>query len=919
MKTFHRIVAFGLGLFLLGSCTSPLLAEATADNDAVASTTYTIYPNPHSITYNAGEPFAFKKDINVVLEDGIDAATKEKAFRLLSEKEEKAHLGTAISSTQPNLLLGIYQSGKTIDSASASSLEAYSNLFLKNDAYYLNIDKANITLVGKDSDAVFMGLSSLSFIFEQSQTEIRPLTIADYSDARYRGFIEGYYGVPWTSEERISLMEFGEKFKTNIYIYAPKDDSYHASNWRGLYSAGDLALLKEQIEAGRRSKTRFAWSIHPFLHNPITSSNYDQGLKDIEAKFEQLYEAGVRQFVISSDDIEASLSQPVDGAFHAKLLNAMQDWCEEKKDCYDLIFVPSAYCYQSATRLKVDLTSYYASLTKDLGTKVSIMWTGDDVCSSMQSGRFNEFQSLTNRKPFFWLNWPVNDYATTHLLMGKAEVLNKTLSAGEECPFSGLVTNPMQQAEESKIAIFAIAAYSWNLNAFSAQESYDAVFPFLDRGDSADLHEICTHLSNATLYEGHYFEESEAIKPAIAAFLNAFDAGADTKASALALIPALKAIASACDRYLEKGSNEALKQSMKPWILSLRDLASASALYCAIEAERSTADALSLQNQFNEAEALIKQRDSYTAKVLNKITYNNDDQIVEVGPAVLTPFLSKVRAIAQDDVAIKNGLNTGTTYYGWDRLYSGSLANMSDNDDTTFAWFEGKPADNAYIRFDYGRSIAISDIRVFQGNASGADIMTGTIEYSDDGRTFSSLAPLSSSATTIIDFRNAPIHARFLRLKNQGTATWVAIKEVQINQLAPVHGHIDYGHIALEPSVTTSICNMIDGDLSTYTWFEINKQNDAYILLDTLSSAQINHIEFLQAKSDSPSDYFRNLTLSYSLDGTTYTTIGTYDDQKEIIVSLTEGITARYIKMQSTSSSSYGVVVREFAASWVSQ
>ncbi len=48
------------------------------------------------------------------------------------------------------------------------------------------------------------------------------VTIEDWSDSIYRGFIEGYYGIPWTTDERIELMRFGGDFKTNVYIYAPK-------------------------------------------------------------------------------------------------------------------------------------------------------------------------------------------------------------------------------------------------------------------------------------------------------------------------------------------------------------------------------------------------------------------------------------------------------------------------------------------------------------------------------------------------------------------------------------------------------------------------------------------------------------------------------------------------------------------------
>ena len=56
------------------------------------------------------------------------------------------------------------------------------------------------------------------------------------------------------------------------------------------------------VQAGQDSKCRFAWAIHPFMHSAITASTYDADLKVIIAKFEQLYNVGVRQFVLSADD-----------------------------------------------------------------------------------------------------------------------------------------------------------------------------------------------------------------------------------------------------------------------------------------------------------------------------------------------------------------------------------------------------------------------------------------------------------------------------------------------------------------------------------------------------------------------------------------------------------------------------------------
>mgnify|MGYP000034263546 CR=1 FL=1 len=62
---------------------------------------------------------------------------------------------------------------------------------------------------------------------QKKDGKLTAVTIYDYSDTQYRGFIEGFYGYPWDMEDRISLMEYGKRFKMNVYIYGPKSDPYH--------------------------------------------------------------------------------------------------------------------------------------------------------------------------------------------------------------------------------------------------------------------------------------------------------------------------------------------------------------------------------------------------------------------------------------------------------------------------------------------------------------------------------------------------------------------------------------------------------------------------------------------------------------------------------------------------------------------
>src|SRR5699024_1042005 len=103
-------------------------------------------------------------------------------------------------------------------------------IFDEIDPYVLTIDQemeenGTIAILGKDTDAAFYALASLKMIVDQmSGNAIHSMQYEDYADTKWRGFIEGFYGFPWSHESRISLMKYGKKLKMNAYIFGPKDD-----------------------------------------------------------------------------------------------------------------------------------------------------------------------------------------------------------------------------------------------------------------------------------------------------------------------------------------------------------------------------------------------------------------------------------------------------------------------------------------------------------------------------------------------------------------------------------------------------------------------------------------------------------------------------------------------------------------------
>ena len=301
---------------------------------------YEIYPQPQKVTYSDGD-FIIRKDVNVVYEDGIDKYTKQKVQDVLKNKGISAPSVTEkIDKKKTNILIGTKGSEGYVEQYAKEKKLLDDTVFQEHlNPYVLDVNENVITIVGKDTDAAFYGVVSLMHILNQLDGRtIRNLRIEDYADTKTRGFIEGYYGLPWSNADRMSLMEFGGQFKMTSYIFAPKDDPYHSSQWRTPYPEDKLAEIAEMAEVGNANKCRFVWTIHPFMYGGMTEATYDADIEAIKAKFEQLYQAGVRQFGVLADDA-GNLPRTV----IVRAMNDLQKWVDSKKDVYNLVFCPGGY------------------------------------------------------------------------------------------------------------------------------------------------------------------------------------------------------------------------------------------------------------------------------------------------------------------------------------------------------------------------------------------------------------------------------------------------------------------------------------------------------------------------------------------------------------------------------------------------
>ncbi|HZZ98192.1 MAG TPA: beta-N-acetylglucosaminidase domain-containing protein, partial [Jatrophihabitantaceae bacterium] len=159
-----------------------------------------------------------------------------------------------------------------------------------------------VVLDGHDATGTFYAAQTLRQLVERHGYDARVpgVTIRDWPDQPLRGVIEGFYGTPWSDAQRLAQMDFYGAHKMNSYVYSPKDDPYLRAQWRDPYPADQLAVLKNLVARATANHVQFTYALSPGLSVCYSSAVDEHALV---AKFQSLWDIGVRSFSVPLDDI----------------------------------------------------------------------------------------------------------------------------------------------------------------------------------------------------------------------------------------------------------------------------------------------------------------------------------------------------------------------------------------------------------------------------------------------------------------------------------------------------------------------------------------------------------------------------------------------------------------------------------------
>ncbi len=598
-------------------------------------------------------------------------------------------------------------------------------------------------------------------------------TLIDWPDMPYRGSVEGYYGAPWSHEARKSQFEFYGRNKLNTYIWAPKDDPYHhgARSYEP-YPAEIAAEIRELCEVAKKNHVKFVWAVHPA--NTVNwnkdGGNYD--LNRLVVKLEQMYQLGVRDFGVFIDDSNGEINK---AERQIALCNYIQKhFIDKKKDVGPIIMCPTGYNKSWANR------DYLAKLGKGLTKDQHVMWTGNTVCHDITLEGQEWVKATLGRPTFIWWNWPVHDYCTAHLPMGRTYGLEQDPKMIEL--MTGFVSNPMALPEASKTALFGVGDYTWNIMDFDSMTNWKDGMKRLYPVSHAAMQRFANHSSDlGKNFHGYRREESVDIAPVAKKLSDSIKAGEIDKQALSTLEKEFLSLKKAA-QILEKAPDTKLVvPEIQPWLslaVELGDMGAAASKAMMQPNMENFGVVQELWDKWNEG---APNRTQHAPRV--------------VGWTVLRPVIMDMVSDAQAKLysqlsGSKQALSSNPTFTASKGNPTASPEKLFDNTDSSFWEAAAAQRVGDWYALDFGAPTQIESIHLNMGGPRANDyIAKGQLEYSNDGKTWTALGAPLTGANIYIDLsKTGKITAKHLRYRVlEDKNNWLAITTFDINRSATPH------------------------------------------------------------------------------------------------------------------------------------
>jgi hyaluronoglucosaminidase len=273
------------------------------------------------------------------------------------------------------------------------------------------------------------------------------------------GIIEGYYGKPWTWEERAATMSFLAGHDYRFYMYAPKADIHLRRKWRSPHPVETADAIRALSRACRDKGVRFGVGLSPIrIHLDFSAA----AKETLVRKLDEIAAFGVDDFALLFDDMRGDLPDL------ARRQLEIIDFVAPRISADRFIVCPSYYSDDPILdRVFGDRPDgYLEQLGRSLDPSIHIFWTGPEVLSRhYPSAHLERVSNQLQRKPFIWDNYPVNDGERMSRHLHVRGFTGRPSSMGGYIAAHGV--NPALQPVLSRIPALTL------VDSYRQQDAYD--------------------------------------------------------------------------------------------------------------------------------------------------------------------------------------------------------------------------------------------------------------------------------------------------------------------------------------------------------------------------------------------------------------------------------------------------------------
>jgi len=278
------------------------------------------------------------------------------------------------------------------------------------------------------------------------------------------GIIEGFFGRPYTWDERAGMVRALSPAGYGFYLYAPKADAHLRRRWREPYPDAELEALAAFAGVCRDAGVRFGVGLSPYE----LFLGFDGPAKDaLAAKLAQLDSLGLADLGVFFDDMKGDLPELAERQVE------IVHWIAERTTAGRIIACPSYYTDDPVLDRVFGQrpANYLEDLGAGLDPAIQLMWTGEEVCArEFSPGHLARVAGQMRRKPFLWDNYPVNDGPRMSRHLHLRAFTGRPAAIGPEIAAHGI--NTASQAVLSRIPALTLA----NSYAEGAGYQYGAAF-----------------------------------------------------------------------------------------------------------------------------------------------------------------------------------------------------------------------------------------------------------------------------------------------------------------------------------------------------------------------------------------------------------------------------------------------------------